>query len=350
MEFPLTICFKAKNREEEEQDERIYKTYEQLILTLPDSTKYLPPFSSSSMTKFHQHLRCYHGFWFRPEFVLLGAMAAQDHFVPRSSDILICTPPKVGTTWLKALAFATLNRNDQPCRQSLLLSHNPHICVPSLEYNLYGERRLPELTAVPSPRLLSTHIPYQLFPSSWVSSGFKIVYLCRNPKDTFVSYWHFINKITGEESYHDSLDDVFNSFLKGVHLAGPLWDHVLGYWNASLVNPHNVLFMRYEELKSDPFVRLRRLAEFMQCPFSEEEERQGVLEKILDMCSLESMRNLDVNKNGHTIKHSFKFKNDAFFRKGKVGDWVNFLTPEMAERLDQLMEQKLHNCGLSFND
>ncbi|KAJ0963262.1 hypothetical protein J5N97_028384 [Dioscorea zingiberensis] len=348
MEFPLTISFNAKNREEEEQDDRIYKKYEELILTLPDSTKDSP--SLSSMSQFHP-LRCYDGFWFGPEFVLLGVMAAQDHFIPRSSDILICTPPKAGTVWLKALAFATLNRNDQPCKQSLLLSHNPHKCVPFLEFRLYGERRLPDLTAVPSPRLLGTHIPYQLFPKSWVSSGLKIVYLCRNPKDTFVSYWHFNNKLIGEESYRESLDDAFDSFLRGVHLAGPFWDHVLGYWNASLLNPQNVLFLRYEDLKSDPAESLRRLAEFMQCPFSEEEERQGVLDKILDMCSMESLKNLDVNKNGSKLQfQTFKYRNDTFFRRGIVGDYVNFLTPEMAERLDQVMEDKLRNSGLSFKE
>lgn len=293
--------------------------------------------------------RQYQGFWFWPELMIPGVMAAQDHFVPRPTDILICTAPKVGTTWLKALAFATLNRNDQPCKQSLLLSHNPHVCVPILELSLYGRKRLPDLTVVPSPRLLSTHIPCQLFPTSWLSSGCKFVYLCRNPKDNFVSYWHFVNKMIKDVHYKVPLGDAFDAFLKGVHSAGPLWDHVLGFWNASLVNPDNVLFMKYEELKSDNTVNLRKLAQFMGCPFTEEEERDGTLDEIMGMCSFESLRNLEVNKN-EPVKSAIlpKFGNEAFFRRGEVGDWANFLTPDMAQRLDQAMEQKLQGSGLSF--
>ncbi|KAM0935074.1 putative Sulfotransferase domain, P-loop containing nucleoside triphosphate hydrolase [Dioscorea sansibarensis] len=90
--------------------------------------------------------RQHQGIWFTRERFLPGVMAAQDHFVPRPRDILICTPLKVGTTWLKTLAFATLNRNDQPCKLSLLLAHNPHHSVPNLEVHLYGRNRFPELT------------------------------------------------------------------------------------------------------------------------------------------------------------------------------------------------------------
>ncbi|KAH7686804.1 P-loop containing nucleoside triphosphate hydrolase protein [Dioscorea alata] len=340
----MAFHFSAKNREEEE--EKTYKKYDQFILTLPEYTIKHARSSATQDLKYRQY-RQYQGFWFSPYGMLQGIMAAQAHFIPRASDILICTPLKVGTTWLKALAFATLNRNDQPGKQSLLLSHNPHHCVLNLEFNLYGSNRMTDLTVGTSARLLSTHIPCQLFPTSWLSSGCKFVYLCRNPKDTFISYWHFVNKIMKDVNYKVPLGDAFDAFLKGVHLAGPLWDHVFGFWNASLVNPDKVLFMKYEELRSDTAVNLKKLAEFMGCPFTEEEERDGVLEKILDMCSFESLRNLEVNKNG-IASTTVKFGNEAFFRKGEVGDWVNFLTPEMAERLDHAMEQKLKGSGLSF--
>ncbi|KAM0932301.1 putative Sulfotransferase domain, P-loop containing nucleoside triphosphate hydrolase [Dioscorea sansibarensis] len=202
--------------------------------------------------------RQYQGFWFTPNMMLPGLMAAQDHFIPHPSDILMCTPLKVGTTWLKALAFATLNRNDQPCKQSLLLSHNPHVCVPNLEFRLNGKI---------CRRLLLSH-PRE------------------NPKDTFVSYWHFFNKIIRDVHCKVSLGDAFDAFLKEVHSAGPLWDHLLGFWNAGVGNPVKVLFMKYEELKSDTAGSLRKLADFMGYPFTEEEERDGILEKILDCAAL----------------------------------------------------------------
>ncbi|KAM0935071.1 putative aromatic desulfoglucosinolate sulfotransferase [Dioscorea sansibarensis] len=304
MAFPLTISFTDKTKEEEERRVQIYKRYDELIQTLPAYTQssiMLPKHiktDSPSEERRHHYYRQYEGFWFWPDMMLPGFMAAQDHFIPRPSDILICTPLTVGTTCLKALVFATLNRKNQPCEQSLLLAHNPHDSVPNLEVLLYGRKRPPDLIVVPSPRLLSTHFPYQLFPTSWLSSGCKFVFLCRNPKDTFISYWNFLNKLIEDVHHKLSLGDAFDAFLKGVHVAGPLWDHVLGFWNASLVNPDKVLSMKYEELKSDTAASLRKLAEFMDCPFTEEEDGDGVLEKIMNMCSFESLRNLVVNKTG----------------------------------------------------
>lgn len=34
-------------------------------------------------------------------------------------------------------------------------------------------------------------------------------------------------------------------------------------------------------------------------------------------------------------------KNSSFFRKGKVGDWKEHLTPEMAETMDRIMQERM---------
>ena len=39
-------------------------------------------------------------------------------------------------------------------------------------------------------------------------------------------------------------------------------------------------------------------------------------------------------------------ENKSFFRRGKVGDWVNYLSVDMAERIDHVVEEKLHGSGL----
>ncbi|MCL7024912.1 hypothetical protein MKW94_026787 [Papaver nudicaule] len=79
--------------------------------------------------------------------------------------------------------------------------------------------------------------------------------------------------------------------------------------------------------------------------FSIEEETQGVIEDIISLCSFEHLKNLDVNKNG---LWSNCVESKVFFRKGEVGDWKNYLTPLMVERLDRLMDEKLLGSGLVF--
>ena len=49
-------------------------------------------------------------------------------------------------------------------------------------------------------------------------------------------------------------------------------EYVLSYWRGSLENPKHVLFMRYEEMKEEPRVQIKRLADFLRCPFTKEEE------------------------------------------------------------------------------
>jgi hypothetical protein len=38
-----------------------------------------------------------------------------------------------------------------------------------------------------------------------------------------------------------------------------------------------------------------------------------------------------------------------FIRKGEVGDWKNYMTPEMAARFDTWIEENTRGTGLSFN-
>ncbi|MCL7025473.1 hypothetical protein MKW94_013054 [Papaver nudicaule] len=142
-----------------------------------------------------------------------------------------------------------------------------------------------------------------------------------------------------------SIDEAFEFFCKGVSQFGPFWDHVLGYWKESLENPHKVLFLKYEDLKNEPKIQLKKLVEFMGYGFSTEEETHGVIEDIISLCSFEHLKNLDVNKNG-LWRNCVESK--VFFRKGEVGNSKNYLTPLMVERLDRLMDEKLVGSGLVF--
>ncbi|KAK1295608.1 Cytosolic sulfotransferase 5 [Acorus calamus] len=122
----------------------------------------------------------------------------------------------------------------------------------------------------------------------------------------------------------------------------------MGYYKESLESPKRVLFMRYEELHKDPFGELKRLAEFVGCPFTEEEERGGIVGEIVEMCGFERLVGLEVNKRGKMEMGKVEVENRLFFRKGRVGDWENYLTEEMAERVERVVEERLRGSGLSF--
>ena len=168
------------------------------------------------------------------------------------------------------------------------------------------------------------------------------MYLCRNPKDLFVSMWHFANNLTGRKV---SIEDCFEKFCQGRVGYGPFWDHFTGYYKESLGMPDKVMFLRFEELKEEPIKVLKNLAEFIGFDFSENEEKGCVIENILDLCSIDNLRSLEVNKNG---KVSFGIEKKNFFRRGEVGDFKNYLTSDMINRLDLISQEKLEKHGLKF--
>ncbi|KAF8378758.1 hypothetical protein HHK36_030107 [Tetracentron sinense] len=295
-----------------------------------------------------EHLYQHQGFWYAGKY-LHSVMATQTHFIAHSSDILLATNPKCGTTWLKSLIFAICNRKlMHPSTQHPLLTLNSHQLVPFLELH-YIDNQIPNLDILPSPRLFATHMPYSSIPQSVLDSGCPIIYMCRNPKDTFVSMWHFVNKLSIKESTMPStLEEAFEMFCNGASNAGPFWDHVLEYWRASLDRPHCVMFLKYEEMQAETTVHVKRLAEFIRCPFSLEEEKEGVVDEIIRLCSFENLSSLDVNKTGDAVFGKFEVKFHTYFRKGKVGDWSNYLTPDMIERLDRISEHKFHGYDLTL--
>ncbi|XP_059648184.1 cytosolic sulfotransferase 15-like [Cornus florida] len=293
------------------------------------------------------YLYHFQGFWC-PSWAFHGVISFQKHFQARDTDLIIASVPKSGTTWSKALAFAIVNRNRYGFTANPLLTANPHDLVPFLEMDLYLDKNnLPNLEDRSDPRILATHLPYASLPVSIKDSGCRIVYVSRNPFDQLISHWHFLLKRSQEEAGPlVPLEHFFDMYCKGVHSNGPFWDHALGYWNASLENPNKVLFLKYEDMKEDVNLGyLKKLAVFLGFPFSADEERDGVIEQISRLCSFENLKVLQANNTG---KMKGGFQKSSLFRKGEVGDWVNYLTPSMAERLKNQVEEKLAGSGLTF--
>ncbi|XP_039001911.1 cytosolic sulfotransferase 15-like [Hibiscus syriacus] len=240
--------------------------FQQLAQTLPKEESWISRTS----------LYLYQGFWFTT-LVLKPVISLQKHFRAFDSDIIVATFPKCGTTWLKASTFSTLYRNQFAGDDNPLLSFSPHQLVRFLECDVYLNNPCPDLgnVCVYKPWLFSTHVPYASLPTSIKDSHCKIVYLCRNPMDMFVSLWNFADKLREENKELVSLDEAFDKFCNGICGFGSFFDHVLGYWKASQENPNKILFLKYEDLKEDINSQLKHLAMFLGVPFTEDEEKRS---------------------------------------------------------------------------
>ena len=85
---------------------------------------------------------------------------------------------------------------------------------------------------------------------------------------------------------------------------------------------------------------MRRIADFLQKPLSDE-----IIDRIAEQCTFEGMMR---NPRNYKIIDGDD-ESGLFLRKGVVGDWKNYFTPEMNERFEKEVLAKLKGSGLEFD-
>jgi hypothetical protein len=112
------------------------------------------------------------------------------------------------------------------------------------------------------------------------------------------------------------------------------------------MEPGKVLFLKYDEMVAEPAKHVKMLAEFLGITFTDEEESCGAVEEVVRLCSFQHLKSLPVDSQG--VSERIGKDNSLFFRAGKIGDWDNHMTVEMAQKLDRITEERLRGSGLTF--
>lgn len=183
-------------------DDDIISQTRSLISSLPSDTDFQG-----------ETLYNYQGCWYQYK-TLQAVLDFQRNFLPIDTDIILASYPKSGTTWVKALTVALLERSVDGSRSHSLTSDSPHMLVPFFELNLYLKSSEPDLTkfSLSSPRVFSTHMPLHTLRQPLKNLPCKIVYVCRNVKDVIVSRWHFYAKIAKKEVEISDLESMLEGF------------------------------------------------------------------------------------------------------------------------------------------
>ncbi|CAI5781301.1 sulfotransferase 2B1-like [Podarcis lilfordi] len=164
-------------------------------------------FSVSSMPYFK-----YKGIPFSPEFFSEETLSyVENDFQLLDDDIVNLTYPKSGTHWMSEILSLIQSQGDPSWVQNVpLWERAPWI---ELDDNLQIALKNPP------PRLLATHLPFQLFPKSFLHSKAKVVYTLRNPRDAMVSSYHFIKgfKVLKDPG---TVEEFMERFLRGESMEG----------------------------------------------------------------------------------------------------------------------------------
>ncbi|XP_067401860.1 sulfotransferase 1B1-like isoform X1 [Emydura macquarii macquarii] len=261
-----------------------------------------------------------------------------EDFQARPDDLLIATYPKAGTTWMQEIVDLILVRGDVE-----KASRAPtHVRIPFLE--ICSPPPVPsgvqQLVNVPSPRVIKTHLPFQLVPKSFWENRCKVIYMARNAKDNVVSYYFFdqMNKTQPEPG---PWEQYLQKFMEGKLAWGSWYDHVCRYWDEQ--SNHCILYVFYEDLKEYPAREIRRVMDFLEVELPLE-----VLEKIAQQTSFQIMKENPM-ANYRSVPSTILDQNvSPFMRKGEVGDWKNYFTVAQSEAFDAHYQCRMEGTGLHF--
>ncbi|XP_003801608.1 sulfotransferase family cytosolic 2B member 1 [Otolemur garnettii] len=243
----------------------------------------------------------------------------------RDDDIFIITYPKSGTTWMIEILSLILKDGDPSWIRSVPIWERAPWCE-----TIMSAFSLPDQA---SPRLMSSHLPIQIFTKAFFSSKAKVIYLGRDPRDVVVSLYHY-SKIAGHLKDPGTPDQFLQNFLKGEVQFGSWFDHIKGW--IRMQGKENFLFITYEELQQDFRSSVQHICEFLGRPLSEEALDSVVAHSTFGVMKANTMSNYTLLPPS-LLDH----RHGAFLRKGVSGDWKNHFTVAQSEAFNRVYREKM---------
>lgn len=142
-----------------------------------------------------------------------------------------------------------------------------------------------------------------------------------------------------------SFDDFCEIFLTDKAPIGPVWPHMLDFWQKR--HDPNVLFLKYEDMKKDLASTIYECAKFLNV------EESITAEDVAQMCdhlNFDRMqKNPAVNIDSYLHFNRDKEKRVQFIRKGQIGDWKNYMSNDLSNRFDEWIIKHTAGTGLEFD-
>ncbi|KHN85737.1 Sulfotransferase family cytosolic 2B member 1 [Toxocara canis] len=255
---------------------------------------------------------------FKPEFVRSAkAMKLRD------DDVLVCTYPKCGTTWIQHICSQLMSDNYGPN-----VGHGKELCVTSPMIERMGAKFAENLEG---RRLLKTHFTWHNVPKS---SKAKYIFAVRNPKDCLTSYFFHNRNFKIYDFEFGKFSNFFELFLSENIAFGNYFHHLLSW--LPHISEENVLFLKYEDMFDDLRSAVIKIGHFLGGKAVQMVEDETTLRSIVESSTISSMK-----KNQWRWFPENNLRHNNFIRKGGSRDWKNHFTREQSDRLDAMFLEQL---------
>jgi hypothetical protein len=253
-------------------------------------------------------------------------------FPSTEEDVFVCTFVKAGTTWTQQILKLLIDEG-----QRTAVSYGEVVpWLEALTSSLLASREAPgnsldDILSRKGRRYFKTHATVNSLPGG-LETGAKVIYVARNPKDTVVSlYHHARNK--PEFGFQGTFEEMLKLFVAGKAENGSWFEHVLPWYEQSLLRPDQVLFIKYEDMYEDTTQAVRAISDFLGFGYSDD-----VIESVVQGSSLQTMKS--ENKSNIGFNH---------LRQGGTGAWRSTFTVEQSEFFDAVYRIRMRGTDLKFN-
>jgi hypothetical protein len=242
-----------------------------------------------------------------------------DHRGLREADVMMCSYPRSGSTWMRFLMFA-LTTDEQGSFESVGKD------MPYVGRHMNAGAVLPN-----GGRLIKSHEPYN-------KRYRRLIHLVRDPRDVVVSYWTFmqrIGKVTVDAGDDEaaSFDRFIDAFIAGRVDGFTTWDRHLGsYLRAADERRADVLRIRFEDMRADTPGALLQIGAFLGIEVTREQA-----ERAADRASLASMKRAEEEAIATEVSPFAEVGRKSGIRavqSGSVGGWRERLTDAQRHKFD----------------
>jgi hypothetical protein len=280
---------------------------------------------------------------------LFAKMSAQSHkrlrqknpfrgYVPGPQDVFVMTYAKSGTNWMMQIAHQLIHhgRGEYKHLHDLVPWPDTKAMPFVKKYAIPLEEATHWQTAPEKLRVIKTHFDWDMLPDS---NQAKYIAVIRDPKDIFVSNYHFIRDgVYGPAM--PTVDTWFELFLSEKFPLGGSWAvNTAGYWSQR--HRPNVMIASFKEMKRDLRGVVTRVAAFLNITVPED-----VIDEVCRKSSFEYMKAID--RKFAMGKMVAWREPGAMIRRGSQGGSSEMLSPERQRQVDQYFIAELKRLGSDF--
>jgi hypothetical protein len=261
--------------------------------------------------------------------------AAFARYTPTAHDVMICTYSKSGTYWTMQMALQIAHYGEAEFEHVHDVIAWPDVPMPTATTL---EDTAPQQASPTGLRVIKTHLESEYVP---YNAAAKVIVVVRDPKEVFVSSFHFAHALSLFGPMNFTVDDWMEMFLANEFPYESWAEHTAGYW--AWHTRENVLFLNFDDMKKDHRGTVNRIAQFMGVALDEAQ-----VQKVVDKSDFRYMKAID-EKFAPVIPFMVRNQDEPIMmRRGQAGASSELITPDQQAAIDRFCQAELRRLHSDF--